>query len=130
MRIVLTTLLLVSFIEAQSIKSLIQESLKKHSSLQTIKHRLSAMDEEIAKSRKGQNPDLSVSINNIQFGDISNRSLEPMQYEALNVAQKFPWFGKIDARVAGQQIKIVTMCHAICTEGKPITPKRFACGWF
>jgi len=98
MRIVLTTLLLVSFIEAQSIQSLIRESLGKHPSLQTIKHRLSAMDEEIAKSRKWQNPDLSVSINDIQFGDISNRSLEPMQYEALNVAQKFPWFGKIDAR--------------------------------
>jgi outer membrane protein TolC len=88
----------MSLSKAQSIQSLIRESLKKHPSLQTIKHRLSAMDEEITKSRKWQNPDLSVSINDIQFGDISNRSLEPMQYEALNIAQRFPWFGKLDAR--------------------------------
>jgi len=98
MRIIITTLLYISFIQAQSIKSLIQESLKKHPSLHAIKHRLTAMDEEILKSRKWQNPDLSLSINDIQFGDITNRSIEPMQYEAINIAQKFPWFGKINAR--------------------------------
>lgn len=56
------------------------------------------MDERILKSQKWQNPDLSFTVNNIQFSDLSNRSLEPMQYEALNVTQKFPWFGKLKAR--------------------------------
>jgi len=94
----LTILFCSSFLQAQSIDQLIRESLKKHPSLQTIKHRLTAMDEQILKSRKWQNPDLSLSISDIQFNDISNRSLEPMQYESVNVAQKFPWFGKLDAR--------------------------------
>ena len=98
MRILLTVVLLVSLSQAQSISRLIGESLKKHPSLQTIKHRLSAMDEQILKSRKWQNPDLILTVNDVQFRDISNRSLEPMQFEAINVAQKFPWFGKLDAK--------------------------------
>ncbi len=98
MRILLTVVLLVSLSQTQSISRLIGESLKKHPSLQTIKHRLSAMDEQILKSRKWQNPDLILTVNDVQFRDISNRSLEPMQFEAINVAQKFPWFGKLDAK--------------------------------
>ncbi|MCF6206586.1 MAG: TolC family protein [Sulfurovum sp.] len=98
MRILCTVLFCVTLAQSQSIHSLIQDALKKHPSLQTIKHRLTAMDDQILKSRKWQNPDLSLTVSDIQFGDISNRSLEPMQYEAINVAQKFPWFGKLDAR--------------------------------
>ncbi|QOR62767.1 TolC family protein [Sulfurovum sp. ST-21] len=98
MRTILSILLLVNLVQAQSISRLVEQSLKKHPSLQTIKHRLTAMDERILKSQKWQNPDLSFTVNNIQFSDLSNRSLEPMQYEALNVTQKFPWFGKLKAR--------------------------------
>ena len=105
MRILLASLLIITLMPAKSIDRLIEESLKEHPSLQIIKHRLTAMDEEILKSRKWQNPDLSLSINDIQFSDLSNRSIEPMQYEAFNVAQKFPWFGKLDAREAVAQAR-------------------------
>ena len=105
MRILLTVVLLVSLSQAQSISRLIGESLKKHPSLQTIKHRLSAMDEHILKSRKWQNPDLSLTINDVQFSDLSNRSLEPMQFESINIAQKFPWFGKLNAKEEIEQAK-------------------------
>jgi len=97
MRIVLFILLTVGFIQAQSIKQLIGHSIKKHPSLQAIEHRLSAMDERIEKSQNFSNPDLSLTINDIQFDDPTNRSLEPMQYSAINFKQKFPWFGKLDA---------------------------------
>ncbi len=42
-------------------------------------------------------------MSDIQLRDISNRSLEPMQYTALNVNQKIPYFGKRDA--ASQKIE-------------------------
>jgi len=98
MRIILFTLLAVGLIQAQSIHQLIDQSIKSHPSLKAIQHRLSAMDERIEGSQNFSNPDLSLTINDIQFGDPVNRGLEPMQFHALNFKQKFPWFGKLDAR--------------------------------
>jgi len=91
MRIFLSILFTLSMLQAQSINQLIQQSLKKHPSLKTIQHRLSAMDERIEKSQQWANPDLSFTINDIQFEDPTNRSLEPMQYNAVNYQQKFPY---------------------------------------
>lgn len=98
MRIILFTLLAACLVQAQSINQLIDRSIKNHPSLKTIQHRLSAMDERIEESQIFSNPDLSLTINDIQFDDPSDRSLEPMQYNAISFQQKFPWFGKLDAR--------------------------------
>jgi len=98
MRIFLSILFALSILQAQNINQLIQRSLDKHPSLQTIEHRLSLMDERIAISQNFSNPDLSFTINDMQFGDFFNRTLEPMQYQSINFKQKFPWFGKLDAR--------------------------------
>ena len=98
MRILLSILFTLSMLQAQSIKQLITRSLDKHPSLQTIEHRLSAMDERIEASQNFSNPDISFTINNIHFDDPWNRRIEPMQYESVNFKQKFPWFGKLDAR--------------------------------
>ncbi len=98
MRTTILSLCFVSVLQAQSINQLIEQALVKHPSLHAIEHRLSAMNERIEASQKFSNPDISFTINNIHFNDPSNRSIEPMQYEAINLKQKFPWFGKIDAR--------------------------------
>ncbi len=98
MRVFLLTLVSAGLLQAQSINQLIDYSLKKHPSLLTIQHRLSAMDDRITKSRNWSNPELVLNINDIQFDDPTDRTLEPMQYQAINVRQRFPWFGKIDAR--------------------------------
>ena len=100
MRIILFTLLTAGLLQAQSIQQLIDQSIKRHPSLKTIQHRLSAMDERIEESQNFSNPDLSFTINDIQFDDPFDRGLEPMQFSAINVKQKFPWFGKLDAREA------------------------------
>lgn len=98
MRIFLLLFFLYYVVQAQSINHLIKQSIKKHPSLKTIKHRLSLMDERISISQNFTNPDLSFTINDIQFDDPWSRDLEPMQYQAINFKQKFPWFGKLDAR--------------------------------
>ncbi len=94
----LTLLLTATLLQAQSINQLINYSFKKHPSLQAIQQRLSAMDARIAKSRNWSNPELTLNMNDIRFDDPANRGLEPMQYQAVNYKQRFPWFGKIDAR--------------------------------
>ena len=98
MRIILITALTLCIVQAQSIDHLIHTALEKHPSLQTIEHRISAMDEKISLSQNFENPDLSLTINDMQFGDPFSRDLEPMQYQAVQFKQKFPWFGKLDAR--------------------------------
>ena len=98
MRIILLTALTLCIVQAQSIDQLIYTALTKHPSLQTIEHRISAMDEKISLSQNFANPDVSLTINDMQFGDPFSRDLEPMQYQAINFKQKFPWFGKLDAR--------------------------------
>ena len=103
MRIIFLILSTIGLLQAQSISKLIQHSLQKHPSLHTIKHRLSQMDEKIMLSQNFSNPDLSLTVNDIQFGDLFSRDLEPMQYQAINLKQKFPWFGKLDARKAYTQ---------------------------
>lgn len=100
MRIILFTLCTAGLLQAQSIQQLIDQSIKKHPSLQTIQYRLSAMDERIEESQNFSNPDLSFTVNDIQFDDPFDRGLEPMQFSAINVKQKFPWFGKLGARKA------------------------------
>ncbi len=98
MRLLLFFFLLAPMLQAQSINQLIKQATKKHHSLQSIRHRLSAMNQQIAKSQKWENPDLSVTINDIQFRKPLSRNEEPMQFQALNFKQKFPWFGKLNAR--------------------------------
>ncbi len=105
MRIVLISLVVVTLTYAQSIDQLIDRSLKNHQSLKSIELRLSASDDYIAKSQNYDNPNISLTMNDIQFDDISNRSLEPMQWTAVKVKQKFPWFGKLDARREYQESK-------------------------
>jgi len=99
MRIIFLLSLALHSLQAQNIQILIEHSLKEHPSLASIKYRLSAMDERIEKSSNWRNPELILNVNDIRLDDPSNRGLEPMQYQAINYKQRFPWFGKIDARV-------------------------------
>jgi len=98
MRILFIILATLFTVHAQSIQQLIKHSIKEHPSLQSIKHKLSAMDERITLSQNFANPDVSFTVNDIQFNDSFSRNLEPMQFEALSIKQKFPWFGKLDAK--------------------------------
>jgi len=98
MRLLLLTVLIFSSAFAQDIDTLISHALKKHPSLQSIQHRLSQMDIHIQASQDFKNPNLSLTINDIQFRDPLSRGLEPMQYQAINVQQTFPWFGKLEAK--------------------------------
>lgn len=113
MRIVLFFLLGMAFLQAETINQLIEKSLRNHRSLKAIELRMSAGNEYIAKSRNFDNPNLSLTINDIQFNDITDRTLEPMQWTAIKVKQKFPWFGKRDAETAFERAKKNVFFHSL-----------------
>ena len=98
MRTVLLTIIAATLLHAENIDQLIAHALKTHPSLQSIQHRLSAMDNRIARSSNWNDPELVLNINDIQFDHPTDRTLEPMQYQAVNFKQRFPWFGKTSAR--------------------------------
>lgn len=101
--------LLPIFLYATSVETLVEHAKNSHLSLEAIKHKLSTLDNEYEISRNFANPELSLSMSDIQLRDISNRSLEPMQYTALNVNQKIPYFGKRDAnsqKIEAQKVQL------------------------
>ncbi len=80
-----------------SLDSLVQNAKKSHRSLKVIEQKLSAISDEYELSKNFSNPELSISVSDIQFGDPIDRSLEPMQSSSINFKQKIPYFGKRDA---------------------------------
>ena len=105
MRLMLFLFLNLSFLLAENSQTLIKYALQKHHSLHSIQARLSAMDAIIQKSQNWRNPDVSVSISDIQLRKPLDRKIEPMQYQALLVKQRFPWFGKLAAKKTLYQYK-------------------------
>lgn len=93
----LLLILIPLLLTATSLSTLIESAKANHSSLQAIQKRLSAVDNEYAVTRNFTDPELSLSMSDIQLNDLNNRSIEPMQYTALNLKQKIPYFGKRDA---------------------------------
>lgn len=85
------------FARAQSLDEIITYTLDNHNSLRAIEQKLSSFDETLSLTQKFQNPELSLSVGDIQFKDVTNRSIEPMQYQSINLKQKIPYFGKRDA---------------------------------
>ncbi len=113
MRLLFLLFLIINILQAQSIQQLIQYSMKKHPSLKSIEHRLWSMNDRIEKSQKWANPDLSFTVNDIQFRKPLERSAERMQYQSVNVKQQFPWFGKLDARKKVAQKEKDVVFHSL-----------------
>jgi len=90
-------LLLPLLLSATSLSTLIESAKSNHTSLEAIEQRLSAVNDEYDVTRNFADPEILLSISDIQLNDPTNRSIEPMQYTALNVKQKIPYFGKRDA---------------------------------
>lgn len=99
----LTFLFLPVWLLAVPLQTLIENAKSNHTSLKAIEQRVSAIDNEYAASKNFADPLVSLNISDIQLDDISNRSIEPMQFTAVTFSQKIPYFGKRDA--LGNKIK-------------------------
>ena len=93
----LISLILPVWLLAVPLDTLIQNARNNHTSLKSIEQKISMIDNEIEISQNFSDPIVSLTLSDIQSDDISDRSIERMQYTALNFAQKIPYFGKRDA---------------------------------
>ena len=93
----LLLLLVAVSLRAETADTLIDKALSHHDSLKAIEQRIDALDALADKSRHFADPEIALTVNDIQLDAPTDRSIEPMQFSAVNVRQKFPWFGKRDA---------------------------------
>ena len=101
----LLSLTLPVWLLAVPLETLIENAKSNHTSLKTIEQRVSAIDDDLDISQNFTDPLLSLSMSDIQFNDITDRRREPMQYTALNLQQRIPYFGKRDALAKKIQAK-------------------------
>ena len=92
-----TLLLLPLALFGVPLSTLIESAKNSHTSLKVIEQKLNLLDNEYDISRNFSDPEISFTISDIQLDNPTNRSIEPMQYEAINIKQKLPYFGKRDA---------------------------------
>lgn len=91
-------LLLPFWLNGASLSTLIENAKNTHTSLKAIEQKLSSFDDEYDASRNFSNPVVSLTISDIQLDNPTERSLEPMQYSAIKLKQRIPYFGKRDAK--------------------------------
>lgn len=82
---------------ADTLEAMISHALAQNPSLKSIEAKVNANRQNMAIAQQFANPELHLAINDIQFDDPLDRSIEPMQYSAINFKQKIPYFGKRDA---------------------------------
>jgi len=95
---VLSLLLIVTVGYSDDLETLIHKGLVNNPSLQSAETRIAQAKFQKTLTRQFDNPNVQIQVNDIQTRDITNRSIEPMQYSALSVQQKLPFAGKRDAR--------------------------------
>lgn len=100
LRTILILLLLVSTSLSKNLDEIVSYALDSHNSLKVIETRLSIVDDSVELTKNFTNPIVSFTVSDIQLDDISNRSLEPMQFTSLSFKQKVPYFGKRAAKKA------------------------------
>ncbi|WP_353662743.1 TolC family protein [Hydrogenimonas sp. SS33] len=93
------------FANAATLPQLIDAALSKHPSLEAVKARIAAADVAVKRAENFDNPVLGLSINDLRFDNFANRSLEPMQTQAVTISQKIPWFGKREAKKEIEEAK-------------------------
>lgn len=77
--------------------ALIEELLESNEELQGMDEELAALTAEISVAGAFDDPRLGVGVANVPTDGYSF-SQEPMTQKQLFIAQKFPWFGKLDLR--------------------------------
>ncbi|MCW8894624.1 MAG: TolC family protein [Sulfurimonas sp.] len=94
LRIIIILFALMSYAQSQNLETIISHALSTHNSLKAIEQRLKVVDDSIELTQHFTNPTLSLSVGDIQLDDLTNRSIEPMQFTSLTFQQKIPYFGK------------------------------------
>lgn len=112
MRIIIA-LLFSGTLWAQSIDAIVTKALHNSPSLKSIREKINANRKDIDFATQFANPELQLALNDIHFDNPTDRSLEPMQFAAVNLKQKIPYFGKRDAHAKIAKANEQVLLHSL-----------------
>jgi outer membrane protein TolC len=100
-----SSLLAASLIWAPpALNELIEEGLKQNKEIQSLEARVESLKEEIPFAGALDDPKLGLAILNLPTDSFSFDQ-EPMTQKQISIAQKIPWFGKLDLKSQRATVK-------------------------
>jgi cobalt-zinc-cadmium efflux system outer membrane protein len=89
-----------------SLVGLIDEGLAENQEIQSLEAQVESLKQEIPFAGSLDDPRLGLAILNLP-ADSFSFSQEPMTQKQISIAQKIPWFGKLDLRSQGAALKAI-----------------------
>lgn len=93
--LIFTTLLIIN-LNAQNLKTIVDNALRKNYTLKSQENGIDIAQEEIALSSKWNNPILAFGATDIQLNNVSKRDKEPMQAYFVGITQDIPLGEKLE----------------------------------
>jgi outer membrane protein TolC len=94
------------YVKPPALEQLIVELVADNDELQSLRKELAALEAEVPAAGALDDPRLGIGIANLPTDSFSF-SQEPMTQKQLFLAQKFPWFGKLDLRTQRAVLAVV-----------------------
>ena len=88
------------------LEKLIIDLIARNDELQSLREELAALEEEVPAAGALDDPRLGAGVANLPTDSFSFNE-EPMTQKQLFLAQKFPWFGKLDLRTQRAVLAVV-----------------------
>ncbi len=89
-----------------ALEQLITDLVARNDELLSLRNELAALEEEVPAAGALDDPRLGVGVANLPTDSFSFNQ-EPMTQKQLFIAQKFPWFGKLDLRTQRSVLAVV-----------------------
>jgi len=90
----------------QELKEIIEQGLAQNNEIQSLKDQVASLKNEIPFAGALEDPKLGFGILNLPTDSFSFDQ-EPMTQKQISLAQKFPWFGKLDLRSQRATMKML-----------------------
>jgi cobalt-zinc-cadmium efflux system outer membrane protein len=107
---------------------LIEEGLAENQEIQSLVCRVESLKEEISFAGALDDPRLGLAILNLP-ADSFSFSQEPMTQKQISIAQKFPWFGKLDLRSQRATLKAIRQ-QAMLDAKRLLLAKQIAAAYY
>jgi outer membrane protein, heavy metal efflux system len=94
MRIIIIALILPVFLYGVNLQECIAHAKNSRLSLKAIQQKIKSLEYKYETTKNFSDPVIALSMNDIHFDHPADRNLEAMQFTALTLKQKIPYFGK------------------------------------
>ncbi len=108
--------------------ALIEEGLSANNEIQSLAERVAALKHEVSVAGSLEDPRLGFALLNMPT-DTFSFSQEAMTQKQVFIAQKFPWFGKLDLRTQRAALKALRQ-QAVLEARRLSLARRIAAAWY